>query len=194
MDVLNQYPVKVLAIKEALQPHSRSQSRFWIRWLVKCTAANLPNYVIISAPSKELVDEDGLQSQPWRRPFQNWGYEAHYWFLRAYKHGGVVCQDRCMLVLRRQHSSVPPVRLPSQIGTAGGPPTARNLLKPNGIPHKAWIHDPWSPRDDYPDWVTEAPAPCVIVGETRERKSPVFSPDGSLPDSVGALILMDQGI
>ena len=68
------------------------------------------------------------------------------------------------------------------------------MLKPNGIPHQAWIQEPWAPRNDYPDWVTEAAAPCVIVGETSQRKSPVFSPDGSFPDSVGALILTDRGI
>ena len=88
----------------------------------------------------------------------------------------------------------PPVRLPSQIDTDGGRRTARNMLKPTGIPQKAWVQEQWAPRDDYPEWVTEAAAPCVIVGETSHRKYPIFSPDGSLPDSVGALILTDRGI
>jgi hypothetical protein len=97
-DVLNRYPVEVLAVKETLQPN-KSQPRFWVKWINKCKPANLPDYVIISASSKELVEEDGLQSKPWRWTFQEWGYKTHYWFLRSHEHGGVVRQDRCMLVL-----------------------------------------------------------------------------------------------
>jgi hypothetical protein len=68
------------------------------------------------------------------------------------------------------------------------------MLKPTGVPRKAWIQEAWVTRGDYPEWVTEAAAPCVILGETAKRQSPVFSPDGSLPDSVGALILTDGGV
>ena len=74
--------------------------RYWVKWTDKCTATDRPDYVIISADANEIVDEDGLQSKPWRRRFQDWGYEPHYWFLLAHEHGGVVHQDRCMLGLR----------------------------------------------------------------------------------------------
>jgi hypothetical protein len=52
-DVLNRYPVEILAIEETLQP-TRSQPRFWVKWINKCKQANLPDYVSISAPSNEL--------------------------------------------------------------------------------------------------------------------------------------------
>jgi hypothetical protein len=39
------------------------------------------------------VEEGGLQSKLWRRRFQDWGYDPHYWFLRSTEHGGVVRQD-----------------------------------------------------------------------------------------------------
>jgi hypothetical protein len=68
------------------------------------------------------------------------------------------------------------------------------MLKPVGIPRAAWVQEGWSPRDDYPEWVSEAAAPCLIVGETHLRKTPVFSPDGCFPDSVGALIVTDRGL
>jgi hypothetical protein len=193
-NVLNRHPVDVLAIEEPPSISKKPQQRFWVKWLDKCQQANLPNYVLISAPAKELVEADGLQTKPWRRRFQEWGYEAHYWFLRAHEHGGVVRQDRCMLVLRRQDDAVPRVRIPETIETEGGPRTARNMLKPMGIPREGWLREEWTPRDDYPEWVTEAAKPCIIVGETVKRKTPIFSPDGCLPDFSGTLVATDRGV
>jgi hypothetical protein len=40
----------------------------------------------------------------------------------------------------------------------------------------------------------EAAAPCIILGELDTHKTPVFSPNGCLPNSVGALIAMDRGV
>jgi hypothetical protein len=85
-----------------------------------------------------------------------------------------------MLVPRRQDASVPRVRLPETIDTVGGPRTARNMLKPMSIPQRAWIREEWTHRDDYPEWVTSAARPCVIVGEIVKRKTPIFSRDGCL--------------
>jgi BarA-like signal transduction histidine kinase len=64
-DVLNQHPVEVLALEETLHASNKSQQQFWVKWIDRCKAANLPDYIIILAPSKELVEEDGLQSKPW---------------------------------------------------------------------------------------------------------------------------------
>ena len=97
--------------------------------------------------------------------------------------------------LSREDDSVPKVRLPETIDTKGGPRTARNMLTPMGIPKEAWMREEWTPKDDYPEeWVTSAARPCVIVGEMVYRKTPIFSPDGCLPDSVGALLSTKQGI
>jgi hypothetical protein len=59
-DVLNRYPVAILAVEETLQIPNKSHWRFWVKWIDKCTPAHLPDYVIIAAPSKEFVKEDGL--------------------------------------------------------------------------------------------------------------------------------------
>ena len=193
-EVLNRYPVDVLAIEEPSSVANKATPPYWTKWLDKCKDANLPDYVIISAPSKELVEDSGLQSKPWRRRFEKWGYEAHYWFIRAHEHGGVVRQDRCMLVLRRKDVTVPKVILPEPIVTDEAPRIARNMLSPMGVPRTAWLQDEWVQKEDYPEWVTAAAAPCIIVGETRQRSTPVFSADGSLPDSVGALIATDKGV
>ena len=193
-DVLNRHPVEVLAIEDAPATPGSLPSRFWIKWLEKCTIPNRPSYVLISASPRELVEEGGLQSKLWRRRFHDWGYDPHYWFLRSTEHGGVVRQDRCMLVLRLQQSRVPQVQVPKQISTEGAPRTARNMLLPMGVPRQAWVQDPWTAREDYPEWVRAAAAPCVLVGEVTVSKTPIFSPDGSLPDSVGALIATDRGV
>jgi hypothetical protein len=47
---------------------------------------------------------------------------------------------------------------------------------------------------NYPEWVTNAAMPCILLGETSQQKLPVFSPDGCLPDAVGAWISMKQGV
>jgi hypothetical protein len=99
-----------------------------------------------------------------------------------------------MLVLRRQDDKVPRVHLPKEIDTEGGPRTARNMLTPSGIPRKGWFHDEWEPRDDYPDLVMEAAAPCALVGTSTDRKLPIFSPDGNLADYIGFLIAIDRGV
>ena len=89
-DVLNRHPVEVLAIKDAPPSDALSHDRFWVKWIEKCTVPHLPSYIIVAALPKELVEADGLQSKSWRRWFQAWGYEPHYWFLRSTEHGVVV--------------------------------------------------------------------------------------------------------
>ena len=42
----------------------------------RCKHVNLPDYVLISAHARELVEADGLHIESWRRRFQEWGYEA----------------------------------------------------------------------------------------------------------------------
>jgi hypothetical protein len=62
--VLNQHPVEVLAIEETSRTTYKGRQRYWEKWIDKCTPTNRPDYVIISAPSKELLEDDGLQSKP----------------------------------------------------------------------------------------------------------------------------------
>lgn len=126
--------------------------------------------------------------------YLQWGYEAHFWFIHSHEHRGVVQQDQCILALWRDIPSVAPLRVPETINTTGGPWTAHNMLSPTGIPRAAWIQEEWRPRGDYPDWVVEPAAPCLLMGETCKRRMLIFSPDGCLPDSVGALIATDREV
>jgi hypothetical protein len=64
------------------------------------------------------------------------------------------------------------------------------MLKPTGVPNHAWVKDKMSPGS-LSHMVVEAAAPCLIVGDIKGGKIPVFSPDGCLPDSVGAIIATD---
>ena len=97
-NTLNQHPVDVLAIEEDTVGRP-STDRYWVRWMERCDPENKPNYIVVAAPPCELVEDTGLQNKEWRRRFQRWGYEAHYWFLRGHEHGGVIRQDRCILTL-----------------------------------------------------------------------------------------------
>jgi len=193
VNILNQHPVEVLVVDDC-DVSGRPHDRYWRRWLDKCRPDNRPDYVLLAVPTHELVDEDGLQSKGWRRRFQGWSYEPHYWFLRGHEHGGVVRQDRCVVVLRRCDESVAEVLLPDTIVNDEGPRSAWNMLRPTGVPRTAWIREAWTPNSDYPEWIRAAAAPCQIRGETTCGRIPVFSPDGCLPDKVGALIETEQGV
>jgi len=68
------------------------------------------------------------------------------------------------------------------------------MLKPYGIAQEAWSKEGWTPKPTYPSPVKEAAAPCILLGETNQRRLPVFSPDGCFPDMVGALVAVEGGI
>ena len=99
-----------------------------------------------------------------------------------------------MVMLRRRDGSVPEVLEPHTIDNEEGPRSARNMLRPCGVPRKAWITEEWTPKSNYPEWITTAAAPCLIRGETKRGRIPIFSPDGCLPDKVGALIETERGV
>jgi hypothetical protein len=63
-DVLNQHPVEVLVIEEG-EGNGQPLDRYWTQWMNKCRPENRPDYILVSAPPKELVDEGGLQSKGW---------------------------------------------------------------------------------------------------------------------------------
>ena len=106
LGILNLHPVETLAIDEGMQedwPHDH----YWTKWLDWCDPANKPAYIFLVAPPQELVLDHGLQSKSWHMRFQWWGYEPQYWFLWGHKHGRVVRQDQCLLILR--WASQPPL-------------------------------------------------------------------------------------
>jgi hypothetical protein len=194
-NTLNQLPVEVLAIDESTHTGPlHSTDRYWVRWMDRCERANQPKYVLVATSPQELVADDGLQTKSWRRRFDKWGYEAHYWFLRSHEHGGVVRQDRCVLILHRREEGEASVRVPQVVNPDQARRTAHNMLTPVGIPRRAWVSEEWTPRVDYPDWIVEAAAPCVVAGETNERRLPVFSTDGCLPDTTNVLISTSKGL
>jgi hypothetical protein len=192
-NVLNTFRVEVLAAEDSAVT-TADKDRYWARWMDACHPGNRPDYVVVMALPQELVLDNGLQSKPWRRRYSQWGYDSDHWFLRGHAHGGVVRQDRFILILRRSAAEVPALTAVNPITTDGGPRIARNMLLPTGVPHQAWMTDDWIARTDYPIGVMEATAPCILVGETTRRHTPIFSPDGCLPDSIGCYIQTDRGV
>ena len=192
--ILNRKPVDVLVIEESrgdgtIESHD---DRYWERWINECTKANLPELVIVCAMASEIVKEGGLHSKQWRRRALDWGYDPGYWFLRGHEHGGVVRQDRTILVLRKQAGLRPPIlSQPLPTDADGHLRSATNMLKPAGIPRKAFHNGDWTERS-YDKCMTEAIHPCRVLGETSDGQRPVFCPSASLPDSIGTLIKVDR--
>jgi hypothetical protein len=51
-NMLNRYPVEVLAIKETSTSRDE-KDRYWARWLDACKTRNLPNYMIVEGATSE---------------------------------------------------------------------------------------------------------------------------------------------
>ena len=88
-NILNRYPVEVLAIEEG-PGYQWPRRSYWERWLDRCRHENRPDYVVIVSSVQELVVASGLQSKPWRQKFQCWNYEPNYWFIRGHEHRGAI--------------------------------------------------------------------------------------------------------
>ena len=161
-DILNPHPVEVLVVEEGPEDQ-RPKRCFWERWLDRCREENRPDYVVIASSAQELVLTTGLQSKWWRRVFRKWNYEADYWFVRGHEHGGVVRQDRCLVILRHQRANVGMALQPPTLITEDAPRSGRNTLRPVGIPRNAWIQEQWIMDVNYPAWIRDATAPCQII-------------------------------
>jgi len=103
--VLSRHPVDILAVEE--EASCSAETRTWETWLQRCPMETRPDLVLVCAGSDELIRKDGFHSKPWREKVAALGYEAGFWFLRATDHGGVVRQDRLMMILQKNSSSRP---------------------------------------------------------------------------------------
>jgi hypothetical protein len=63
-NTLNQHPVDVLAIEEDTVGRP-STDRYWVRWMERCDPENKPNYIVVAAPPRKLVEDTGLQTKEW---------------------------------------------------------------------------------------------------------------------------------
>ena len=182
--MLGQYPVDVLAVEE--EADTPSGARYWETWLQQCPLSTRPDLVLVCTGSDELVREDGLHAKPWREKVASLGYDAGFWFLRATDHGGVVRQDRLMMVLQKVSSIRPRVEHgPQAADEKSSVRASSNMLKTHQIPAKAWDTKGWNAHK-VDDQLNQAASPCKIVGSARLDRKPVFCPSGSLPDGIGA--------
>jgi len=183
--VLRDNPVDVLAVDEGRQ--TGTMERYWERWLQKCSFEKRPDLVVICASPNELVQDGGFHEKEWREKFRVLGYLPGFWFLRATDHGGVVRQDRLVLILQKEGTERPILNTQPTPMTSKTPRPATNMLKTHLIPFQSWDRHGWdaSPEDET---IVQAAAPCVIVGTARVDGRPVFSPMACLPDGTGSWI------
>jgi len=188
--VLQDHPVDVLIVESSEDDSTsgtKRGSRYWEQWLVSCTEPSRPDLVVVCADSEELVKDGGFHSKMWRRKCHALGYEPGFWYMKATEHGGVVRQDRLILLLQKTSSTRPRLTTqPPREDPRTKPRSAGNMLKNHQIPPSAWDRKGWK-EYSVPTMISKAAAPCKILGATKNRQ-PVFCPSAALPDGTGAWI------
>lgn len=140
--VLEDFPIDVLLVDEG--DDNLTDNRYWEEWIKECSEEIRPDLVVICANPNELVADGGYHEKPWRERVERLGYEPGFWFMRATDHGGVVWQDRLVMILQKATSTRPklgPGPTPGSQGTANR--AASNMLKPHSIPTNAWYRGRW---------------------------------------------------
>jgi len=185
--VLRHHPVDVLLVEEH---NTTTDARYWETWLQACPMTTRPALVVVCAGPDELIEDGGFHCKSWRNQFRALGYSPGFWFLRATDFGGVVRQDRVVLLLQKIDGTFP-VELdrfrPVPSNDYGKVRAATNMLKTHQIPGNSWSRQGWEEIDMSPGLVSAA-APCRIVGTAEQDGRPVFCPSASLPDGIGSWI------
>jgi hypothetical protein len=176
-DVLNRHPVDCLLMEGDLNHR-------WISWIREAEDENRPKAMMIFAEGAVIEDEEAGIPKVHRKFLNKLGYDVRYWYIQAWKYGAALdLSTVCMVwyrtsdtasILPSPRSSMLPVRPMS------------NLLKPFGVPRKAWTNRK-------PKSLTHPKqGPCKIVGHIGGEF--VYDELGAMPNTVGSWISTTKGI
>ena len=136
---LQRNPVQVLIVDQGrvrlqAKDQASGQEPLWLQWLQECEPSQQPAVVWHILGEKSIWRGDDAIGRPTRKTMQRLGYEQRCSRLQATAHGSAVTQSRLMVVYLR--TSAQPWTWP-RASTGPARPMA-NLLRPYGIPPRAW--------------------------------------------------------
>jgi hypothetical protein len=176
-DFLNQHPVECLLIE------GESSDR-WIPWIGEADEANRPT-AILSFVDKKLLDlEDGPIPKNQRKALQSLGYDVRYWYLQAWEFGAALDLSTVGMVWFRTKDQTAELPIPRSSALPVRPMS--NLLKPFGIPSKAW-----SRRAPQPLRAATTHGPCRLHGQINGEL--VYDELGAMPNIIGSWISTAKG-
>jgi hypothetical protein len=176
-DFLNRHPVECLLVE------GESCER-WIPWIKRANQDKRP-LAILSFVAKESLDhEDGPVPKDQRKCLQRLGYDVRYWYLQAWEFGAAL--DLSTVCMVWYHSNDPTAKMPSPRSSALPVRPMSNLLKPFGIPSKAWSRRPSKPVNG-----STNQGPCQLLGHIDGE--PVYDELGAMPNLIGSWITTEKG-
>jgi hypothetical protein len=176
-DVLNRHPVDCLLMEGGFD-------NCWIPWIQEAEDQHRPQAIMVFAEGSTIEEEEAGIPKVHRKVLNKLGYDVRYWYINAWKFGAALdLSTVCMVwyrttdtasILPSPRSSLLPVRPMS------------NLLKPFGIPSKAWTKRKPKPLQH------PKRGPCEIVGHIGGEL--VYDEKGAMPNDVGSWISTTKGI
>jgi hypothetical protein len=174
---LNDHPVDCLLVD------GESDTR-WVPWISSTQEANRPQAILSFLDKTSLDDEDGPISKTQRKVLTKLGYDVRYWYLKAWEFGAALkLSTVCMIWYRTEDSTA---TLPTPRNSALPVRPMSNLLKPFGIPSKAWAR-----KQPEPLHGQTHRGPCHINGHINGEL--VFNELGAMPNEIGSWISTGKG-
>jgi hypothetical protein len=176
--LLDQHPVDCLLVEG-------DSATTWVPWVTSANEVNRPRAILSFLPSSALDDDDGPLPKEQRKSLGRMGYDVRYWYLNAWDFGAALELSTVCMVWYRTEDPLAELPLPRSSILPVRPMS--NLLKPFGIPSKAWAR-----RVSKPVQGPNVRGPCHIQGHIGGEL--VFDELGAMPDVVGSWISTKKGI
>jgi hypothetical protein len=156
----------------------------WIPWILGASDANRPQ-AILSFINKDTLDhDDGPLPKAQRKILQKLGYDVRYWYLNAWELGAALDLSTVGMVWYRTEDPTAEIPVPRSSALPVRP--MNNLLKPFGIPAKAWAK-----RTPKPITGSVPHGPCQV--RSHINGEPVYEELGAMLNEVGRWISMVKG-
>jgi hypothetical protein len=162
-----------------------SKTSIWTPWISSIRIDQRPEATLLFTQAAHLERESEAASKTHRKLMEKLGYSIHFWLMEACDFGAALSQMRLGVLYTKDDSGPgePTQPTPNTLPTR----PMSNLLVPFGVPPAAWTK--MKPTSQVP---SRCYLPCV--SNSRFGRSPIFEPQGHMPDALDSWVQVDKGI
>ena len=176
-NILAKHPVDCLMIDGC-------KIEVWSPWISSVPADKRPSAILLFTQATHLALESEVASKSHRKFMEKLGYTIHYWLMDAVDFGSAVSQLRLgVIYTSSNHPSEPTRPISNELPVR----PMSNLLMPFGVPAAAWTKMVPSTEETDRRFL-----PCV--SKFKFGRSPIFDPEGPMPDVLDSWVQVDKGI